>query len=138
VDSVLAPIFRGWASSGAARAQSGEAFTCPVGPEATAWWMSVRRCAENLAHAAVMDVSRADPERAWQLLVLRLSTREIIDTCSACYCVSRRGLVAFQPDPGVETVFGWRTTIILSGVLPHEGMLPGGWLSFGLLFRFFS
>lgn len=83
-----------------------EAFTCPVGPEATAWWMSARRCAENLAHAAVMDVSRADPERAWPLPVLRLSIREIIDTCSACYGESRRGLVAFQPDPHVEAVFG--------------------------------
>jgi D-erythronate 2-dehydrogenase len=35
---------------------SGEAFECPVGPEATSWWMSARRCVENLLHAAVMQV----------------------------------------------------------------------------------
>ena len=86
--------------------KAGEAFTCPVGPEATAWWMSARRCAENLAHAAVMDVSHADPERAWPLPVLRLSIREIIDACSARYGESRHALVAFQPRSDVEAVFG--------------------------------
>jgi len=86
--------------------KAGVAYTCPVAPEATAWWMSARRCAENLVHAVVMDVSRADPERAWPLPVLRLSIREIIDTCSACYGESRRGLVAFQPSLDVEAMFG--------------------------------
>lgn len=86
--------------------KAGEAFVCPVGPEATAWWMSARRCAENIAHAAVMDASRADPERAWPLPVLRLSIGDIIDTCSARYGESCRGLVTFQPRPDVEAVFG--------------------------------
>lgn len=86
--------------------KAGETFTCPVGPEATAWWMSTQRCAENLVHAAVMDASRADPGRAWPLPVLRLSIGDIIDTCSARYGESRRGLVSFQPRPEVEAVFG--------------------------------
>ncbi|WPH24199.1 NAD-dependent epimerase/dehydratase family protein [Variovorax paradoxus] len=86
--------------------KAGETFTCPVGPEATAWWMSAQRCAENLVHAAVMDASRADPGRAWPLPVLRLSIGDIIDTCSARYGESRRGLVSFQPRPDVEAVFG--------------------------------
>lgn len=86
--------------------KAAEAFICPVGPEATAWWMSARRCAENIAHAAVMDASRADPGRAWPLPVLRLSIGDIIDTCSARYGESRRGLVSFQPRPDVEAVFG--------------------------------
>lgn len=86
--------------------KAGETFTCPVGPEATAWWMSAQRCAENLVHAAVMDASRADLGRAWPLPVLRLSIGDIIDTCSARYGESRRGLVSFQPRPDVEAVFG--------------------------------
>lgn len=86
--------------------KAGETFTCPVGPEATAWWMSAQRCAENLVHAAVMDASRADPGRAWPLPVLRLSIGDIIDTCSARYGESRRSLVSFQPRPEVEAVFG--------------------------------
>jgi len=86
--------------------KSGAAYTCPVGPEATAWWMSARRCAENLAHAAVMDVTHADPERAWPLPVLRLSMQEIVDTCAARYGENRRTLVAFEPRSDVEAVFG--------------------------------
>jgi nucleoside-diphosphate-sugar epimerase len=86
--------------------KAGVAYTCPVGPEATAWWMSARRCAENLAHAAVMEVPHAEPERAWPLPVLRLSIQEIVDTCSARYGESRRGLVSYQPRPDVEAVFG--------------------------------
>lgn len=86
--------------------KAGETFACPVGPQATAWWMSAQRCAENLVHAAVMDASRADLGRAWPLPVLRLSIGDIIDTCSARYGESRRGLVSFQPRPDVEAVFG--------------------------------
>jgi len=86
--------------------KAGVAYTCPVGPEATAWWMSARRCVENLAHAAVMDVSPADTGRAWPLPVLRLSIQEIVDTCSAHYGENRRAMVTYQADPGVEAVFG--------------------------------
>jgi nucleoside-diphosphate-sugar epimerase len=84
----------------------GEAFTCPVGPDATAWWMSVRRCADNLLHAATMDVSHADSARAWPLPVLRLSMREVIDTCAELYGADRRALVQFRPIADVEAVFG--------------------------------
>lgn len=84
----------------------GEPFTCPVGPGSTAWWMSARRCADNLLHAAVMDVARADPARAWPLPVLRLSIEEVIEACASLFGADRRTLVAFRPDPGVEAVFG--------------------------------
>jgi D-erythronate 2-dehydrogenase len=84
----------------------GEPFVCPVGPEATAWWMSGSRCADNLLHAAVMDVANADATRAWPLPVLRLSIAEVIDACAELYGADRRRLVTFQPDPVVEAVFG--------------------------------
>ncbi|MDM0078746.1 NAD-dependent epimerase/dehydratase family protein [Variovorax sp. J2P1-59] len=84
----------------------GEAFTCPVGPEATAWWMSARRCADNLLHAAMMDVPEADTARTWPLPVLRLSMREVINTCARLYGADRHELVGFRPIPDVEAVFG--------------------------------
>jgi len=86
--------------------KAGEPFTCPVSPEATAWWMSARRCAENLAHAAVMDVSGADASRAWPLPVLRLSLRQVVDTLAQLYGEDRAGLVRYAPQPQVEAVFG--------------------------------
>lgn len=85
---------------------AGEPFICPVSPQATAWWMSAQCCAENLLHAAVMDVSQADPARAWPLPVLRLSIAQVIDTCAALYGEDRRQLVRFAPQAGLDNVFG--------------------------------
>lgn len=84
----------------------GEPFTCPVSPEATAWWMSARRCAENLLHAAAMDVSNADPRRAWPLPVLRLSIAQLVDTLASLYGADRRALVHYAPQPALEAVYG--------------------------------
>lgn len=84
---------------------AGEPFTCPVGPEATAWWMSARRCAQNLVHAAVMDPA-GDAARAWPLPVLHLSISEVIRTLSVVYAVDGGQLVTHAPQPSVEAVFG--------------------------------
>lgn len=85
---------------------AGEPFTCPVSPEATAWWMSARRCAENLVHAAGMDLAGADLARAWPLPVLRLSIAQVVDTLAALYGGDRRPLVHYAPHPGLEAVYG--------------------------------
>jgi nucleoside-diphosphate-sugar epimerase len=86
--------------------RAGEPFTCPVSREATAWWMSAACCAENILHAATMDVSRADPARAWPLPVLHLSVGQVIETCVALHGDDRRGLVRFEPNDKLEAVFG--------------------------------
>jgi nucleoside-diphosphate-sugar epimerase len=83
----------------------GEPFTCPVGPQATAWWMSARRCAENLVHAAAMDPG-PDSRRAWPLPVLRLSMEEVVQTLSLVYGVDGERLVRYAPQPALEAVFG--------------------------------
>ncbi len=84
---------------------AGEPFTCPVGPQATAWWMSARRCAENLVHAAAMDPG-GDSRRAWPLPVLRLSIAEMVQTLSRTYGVDGERLVRYAPQPALEAVFG--------------------------------
>lgn len=86
--------------------RAGERFICPVSPQATAWWMSAPCCAENLLHAAAMDVSRADPARAWPLPVLHLSIAQVIETCARRYGDDRRQLVTFEPNEKLEAVFG--------------------------------
>jgi nucleoside-diphosphate-sugar epimerase len=86
--------------------RAGEPFTCPVSPQATAWWMSAQCCAENLLHGAVMDLANADPGRAWPLPVLRLSIAQVIDSCADLYGEDRRRLVCFDPQPQLEAVFG--------------------------------
>lgn len=86
--------------------RAAEPFTCPVSAQATAWWMSAQRCAENLLHAAVMAVDHADPARAWPLPVMRLSIAQVIEACVQLYGPDRAGLVRFDPRPEVEAVFG--------------------------------
>lgn len=83
---------------------AGEAYTCPVSAGATAWWMSARRCAQNLAHAAGMDVRDADPRRAWPLPVLRASMEELI--AAAADLFGHPPQVRYQPDESTEAVFG--------------------------------
>lgn len=83
---------------------AGRRFTCPVGPDATAWWMSSGRCAENLLHAATMPVD--DPGRAWPLPVLRLSIAQVVDTLASLYGADRRDLLDYAPQPALEAVFG--------------------------------
>lgn len=84
---------------------AGEPITLPVGPEATAWWMSARRCAWNLVHGASMPVGD-DPARAWPLPVLRLSMDEVVQALSAEFGVDGRALVGHAPRSDVEAVFG--------------------------------
>jgi len=86
--------------------RAGERFTCPVSLQATAWWMSAPCCAENIAHAATMDVSRAGSARAWPLPVLRLSIAQVIDACATLFGDDRRELVRFEPNEKLEAVFG--------------------------------
>lgn len=83
-----------------------ERFTCPVSPEATGWWMSASCCAENLLHAATMDVAHSDPARAWPLPVLRLSIAQIIQTCAGLYGEDCSALVQFEPNAELESIFG--------------------------------
>jgi len=88
---------------------AGEQFTCPVSAQATAWWMSARRCAQNLVHAAAMDValdSQGQVGRAWPLPVLRLSIAEVVQALSRVYDVDGAQLVRYSPQPGIEAVFG--------------------------------
>lgn len=87
---------------------AGEAFTCPVGPQATVWWMSAQRCAENLMHAACMEPSQDQESvaRAWPLPVLRLSIENVVETISSLYQVDGKALVRYAPQEQIEAVFG--------------------------------
>jgi nucleoside-diphosphate-sugar epimerase len=81
-------------------ARQGAPIILPVSPNATTWLMSVRRCAENLAHAALSDASAAD---AVTLPALHVRMSELLVALSRHGDVSR---VAHRPDNGLERVFG--------------------------------
>ncbi|WLH14750.1 NAD-dependent epimerase/dehydratase family protein [Pseudomonas hefeiensis] len=85
---------------------AGEPYCCPVSPQATAWWMSVRCCVDNLLHAAEVDEAALGGQRVWQLPLLHLSIAQIIDALAAVYGDQRRGLITFASDEGLEALFG--------------------------------
>lgn len=84
----------------------GDAYVCPVSAEATAWWMSVQRCVDNLLHAAELNSALLEGPRVWQLPLLHLSIRQVIDALANTYGEDRRALISFEPDPGLEALFG--------------------------------
>ncbi|MFC3607266.1 NAD-dependent epimerase/dehydratase family protein [Stutzerimonas tarimensis] len=86
--------------------RAGEAFVCPVSPEATAWWMSVGCCVDNLLHAATLPAEALSARRSLALPVLRLSMAGLIDGLCQRFGDDRRARVSYAPDEGLEAAFG--------------------------------
>ena len=57
---------------------NGGEFTCPVGPEGRAWWMSRPCVVDNLLHAAALSPERAATQRVWLLPVMHASMEEVV------------------------------------------------------------
>ncbi|QHD00852.1 epimerase [Pseudomonas sp. S04] len=83
----------------------GEAYCCPVSPEATAWWMSARCCVSNLIHAAELDSGLLGAQRVWQLPVLHLSIAQVVDALADRYGQERRALISYAPDARLQALF---------------------------------
>ncbi|MFI7836146.1 NAD-dependent epimerase/dehydratase family protein [Pseudomonas asiatica] len=83
---------------------AGEPYVCPVSAQATAWWMSVRCCVDNLVHAAELQGELTN--RVVQLPVLQLSIEQVLDALSTCFGEQQRTLLSFAPEPELEALFG--------------------------------
>lgn len=83
---------------------AGDSYTCPVSPNATAWWMSARCCVENLLHAA--ELTNLAENRLWQLPVLQLSIAQILDALAGRFGKLNGDKIEFKPDPQLEDLFG--------------------------------
>lgn len=85
--------------------RAGEAFTCPVSPQATIWAQSVRCCAANFVHALTTDSALLPPGRAVTMPAQRVTmaalAAEITRQCSVS-----PDLVSYTPDPALEAAFG--------------------------------
>ncbi len=106
----------------------GQPYTCPVSPQATAWWMSAHCCVGNLVHAAELPELPELPmgsERVWQLPVLHLSLAQVIDALARRFGEHRRALVNFAPDPALQALFGTmpplKTTRARAAGFCHDG-----------------
>jgi nucleoside-diphosphate-sugar epimerase len=85
---------------------AGERFTCPVSPQAIAWWMSAPCCVDNLLHAARLAPGQIGQRRDFTLPVLRLTMGDIVEGLARLYGDDRRELVKYVPDEKLEAGFG--------------------------------
>lgn len=85
---------------------AGEAYECPVAPQATAWFMSRARCVENLAAAAALPREAALPRRALNLSALRLSMAELVAGAGTHFGPDATRHISFAPNPEIEAQFG--------------------------------
>jgi len=90
-------------------AQRGQAYTCPVSPSATAWWMSRGCCVDNLLHAARLSTDGLHASRVWTPPVLHLSVQAIVDAL-----VRRFGSfeIDYAPIDRIERLFGQQPPLI--------------------------
>lgn len=84
--------------------QAGDEYCCPVSPEATCWWMSAHCCVSNLLHAA--ELKDLGAVRVWQLPVLHLSIAKVLDALAATVGAANGQRISFEPDSGLERLFG--------------------------------
>ncbi len=85
---------------------AGQPFTCPVSPNAVAWWMSAQCCVDNLIHAAQLPAEKLGGQRVWQLPALRFAIGQLVQTLSELFGEDRLSLARYQPNENVEAGFG--------------------------------
>lgn len=85
---------------------SGETYACPVSERATAWWLSLKCCVNNLVRLAEVEAASLAKHRIIQLPVLHLSISQVIDALARRFGEERRSLVTFEPEPDIEQLFG--------------------------------
>ncbi|WP_028354489.1 SDR family oxidoreductase [Bordetella petrii] len=85
---------------------AGEPCTLPVGPRATLWLMSRRRCIDNLLHAAWLATQPAGDRTAWTLPALHVSVQEIVEAFEARGDGQAGARVRYAPEPAIEAQFG--------------------------------
>ena len=104
---------------------AGEPYQCPVSPQASAWWMSLACCVDNLVHAASLDRAGLGGRCVWQLPVLQLSIASILDALAERYGEPNRALISFAPEADLEALFGrfpaLQTPIATAAGFRHDG-----------------
>lgn len=104
---------------------SGRRYICPVSEQATAWWVSLSCCVDNLIRLAELNPDRLAVCRTVQLPVLQLSIAQVVEALARRYGDESRSLIEFAPDAALEAVFGrypaMRTPVARALGLRHDG-----------------
>ena len=106
---------------------AGQPCTMPVSAQATLWLMSLRRCVDNLLHAASMPAAQPSDPVVWTLPALRVSVQEIVQAFDARNGGGASSLVSYEPDPAIQALFGnqppLHTEAAIKAGFRHDGDL---------------
>ena len=107
------------------RLAASQPYVCPVPADATAWWMSLPCCGDNLLPAADMSTAGAPASRTWQLPVLHLSMEHLLAALARRYGPHSRALCTHREDPAITALFGrfppLETPAALAAGFRHDG-----------------
>jgi nucleoside-diphosphate-sugar epimerase len=84
---------------------AGRPFTCPVGPEGVAWFMSRECVVDNLLHAASLPREVCSQRRAWLLPVLRATMAQVAQAILELRNTNVSRLLTYEPNPTVQAQF---------------------------------
>ncbi len=106
--------------------KAGEAFTCPVSPQATIWAQSVECCADNFVHALGLDSARLPVSRAVTLPAQTIAMGDLAAEI-AKQCSVAADLVTYAPDEALERAFGSHPPLTATAAeqagFAHDGSL---------------
>lgn len=85
---------------------AGRPYVCPVSPQATAWWMSLERCLDNLLLGARLPSSAMPVSRCWQLPVLQASVDAVVKAIAQQTGGDITACLRYAPDARTEALFG--------------------------------
>jgi nucleoside-diphosphate-sugar epimerase len=104
---------------------TGRPYACPAGPDATGWLMSLRRCVDNLIHAAATDEDGPVAAMTLPALVGRLG--DLAEDIRKQTGGSTAN-ISYQPDPLIMQNFGAYPALSTPAAdalgLRHDGDLP--------------
>mgnify|MGYP006174345873 CR=1 FL=1 len=84
---------------------AGGKFTFPVAAEGTSWWMSRSCIVGNLLHAASMESTALESQRAWLLPVLHASMRQIVEALARVHGDHVLENARYEPDAQLHAQF---------------------------------
>ena len=105
----------------------GRRFVCPVGPDASLWFLSLPSCVRHLLHAADLPADALPATRAWNLPALRATTAQVIGAIAQRLGRDPDTLVDYQPQAALQAQFAqWpplSTTTAHDLGFAHDGTL---------------
>ncbi len=86
-------------------ARAGRAFSLPLAPDDAVWAMSLRRCVDNVVHAAALPREALPARRAWTLPALRVSMGGLVQVLAEVYGEQVLRQITYDPQPAARALF---------------------------------